>query len=781
MKNGKRNLEEHRRRAADEVAKLSFEQKLTAFAGTAAEMEQIGLPRFWVGGEAAHGIQARNDQAGELGVPAYTTVFPNPIGMTATWDKELMHRIGQAVGIEARSLFIAGKHGSLAPYAPTIDMERDPRWGRNEEGYGEDPHLASRMGGEYILGMAGDDENYVRCGATIKHFYGNNVEKDRTTADSNIPPELDESYYLRVFKETIDYAHPIAVMSSYNLVNSVASTVNPILREKLKKWGISYVVADAGALIHTVDPQHVAKDVAEGAAMAVKAGVDYFPDAVAGDNSLQRNAIREAIDRGLMTEADLDRSLTDKLTAYSLLGLFPYDEKYSLPKAPFEKEDYDLSRVDCSEHRQLARLAASKACVLLKNDKDALPINNEESVALLGPFADRNPLDWYSGYTTHMVTLREGMESQQPKVSVCDDLMPRVRIKTGGGYACIKNGMLSAGTVKEAEVFSIMLWDESRITLRTGSTGKLLTTSRPDGFEEKDDIRIQDAPTVFAYPDESFSWFVNEAFEMYDSDGNVIYFDEDNAESFWENADIKGIKNRDGSLELSFETVESLDSRAGSLKAADKAVVCLGLHPMINCKENIDRRSIELPPFQRAMLSHVMKRYDKVILLLSCGGPVAVTKEQNDDRIRAIMWAAQGSEEYGNGVADILCGKLSPAGRLPQTWYASDDDLGDINDYDIKSAGKTYLYLKCRPLYPFGYGLSYTGFEYELRQKPDGIYVYVKNTGDTISDTVVQVYRSPDGKLYIYGQDMPKESCLAGFERVKDVAPGQKVEVFVEI
>ncbi|MBR5420050.1 MAG: glycoside hydrolase family 3 C-terminal domain-containing protein, partial [Lachnospiraceae bacterium] len=486
-----RDLREHRKQARAAVEKLSFEEKLIAFAGTAKEMEALGLPRFWIGGEAAHGIQARNDQVGELGKPAYTTVFPNPIGMAASWDKELMHDIGEVTGIEARSLFMEGKHGSLCVWAPTVDMERDPRWGRNEEAYGEDPHLSSRMAGEYILGMAGEDPNYVRCGATLKHFYANNVEKNRRVADSNITEKLKDSYYIRVFKEVIEYAMPLAAMSSYNVVNGVPSTVNPELRSLLKAWGLTHIVADAGALTYTVDPQKVAKDEAEGAAMAIKAGVDYFPDPVAGDSMHQRNAVREAIERGLMTEADLDASLEDKLTAYSILGLFDYENTKALgldlPKPPFTKDEYNLSKVDSAYNRSVARRTAAEAVVLLKNENKALPLGKEESVVLAGPFADRCPLDWYSGYTTKMVTIREGMENQG-KILAEEGLYPYVKIRLKDGYAGLSNGMLCKVAKEQAETFRIMLWDDKRITLRAVSNGKLLTTNRPEGYEEKDDI-----------------------------------------------------------------------------------------------------------------------------------------------------------------------------------------------------------------------------------------------------------------------------------------------------
>ena len=191
----KRDIRFHRERAEKYVAGLSFQDKMKILYGTFDDMRELGLFFIFFTGEAAHGVQARHDQSFDLGEPVCTTVFSNPIGMAASFDKELMHSIGNVVGTEMRSLVNEFRHNGLLSFAPTVDMERDPRWGRNEEAYGEDPHLTSRMAGEYILGMAGDDEKYVRCGATLKHFYGNNVEQDRYSIDSVMPRDLQEDYY----------------------------------------------------------------------------------------------------------------------------------------------------------------------------------------------------------------------------------------------------------------------------------------------------------------------------------------------------------------------------------------------------------------------------------------------------------------------------------------------------------------------------------------------------------------------------------------------------------
>lgn len=893
-----RDKEYHRNIAGKLVAGLSFEDKLTALTGASSELPSIGLPCFHVGGEAAHGVQARHDQNFDLGEPVCTTVFSNPIGMAASWDKELMYEIGEVTGIEARSLFNEGLNGSLCMWAPTVDMERDPRWGRNEEAYGEDPHLTSRMAGEYIRGMAGEDERYVRCGATLKHFYGNNVEEDRSSADSNISEKLKEEYYLRVYREIIEYADPLAVMSSYNLVNGVPSTFNPEIREKLKKWGLTHVTCDAGALTFSISRQHAANDEAEALAKAFLAGVDCFPD----DREMINRAVKEAIERKLITEEVLNEALINRLTAYSMLGLMT-DE------SPFGMDNYNRSKVDTAQSRALARRAAAESVVLLKyrettmsdvqnlsaaqdlsdshkptgelfytdtSNTGSFIVNGSDSILLLGPFADRCPIDWYSGVTSHQVTVKEGLENALANGKELGDrqvssdkndrnndgylllseaLYPYVRIRLkichsqttkdnnasdhgyknkddyrqekgeDCNYAGIRDNRLAPVSKEDAEIFRIMLWDEYHITIRSMSTGKLLTTRRPEQ-KVMNSEELADSFILYASADEAFSWFVHEAFELYDANGKTMEFRAEEALHFWENEEIDGFRNMDGSLSVAFETVKTPEEllveaehsltgitdqalqgrqQVPEIKTTDitetmisttapttekscpKVIACFGLHPMVNCKEERDRKSIELPPFQRALLRMIRKEYSDITLLLLANAPIAVVEENAAREITTILWSAFGSEELGNAMADILTGKVCPAGRLPQTWYAGDGQLGDKNDYDIEANHMTYFYMEEEPLYRFGYGLTVSKteqiIEWVEEDIVDGsvrIYVQITNQGSVCTDDVIQIYKEPDctdssdsNSYHLYGETMPRGSYLAAFTRVKELKTGE--------
>ena len=790
----------HRERATKLISKLTLSDKLALLYGTTEERASLGMRFYEFFGEAAHGVQARHDQSFDKGAPVCTTVFPNPIGMAASFDKDIMHRIGDTVGTEMRSLLNEGLHNCACAFAPTIDMERDPRWGRNEEGYGEDPHLASRMAGEYILGMAGNDRLFIRCGATLKHFYGNNNENTRYSANANIPEDLKRDYYLRVFEEIIAYSHPASLMTAYNMVNGTSSAFNPEVNELARMWGIPFVVSDAFSLSYTVEKHGTAASFKEALSKALASGVDSFLE----NHEIEKPAMEEALSEGLITEDDLDKALTHRAIIYSMLGLMNEDLEENNSSKHFPRSEYNRNRVDTAESRALAREAASESAVLLKNE-NLLPLKEDDNIFLFGPFADCCPPDWYGGLSSHTVTLAEAMGV--PSFT----LMPRVRIKLGESYAVISDRKLAPSSDGTAEIFRIMLWDDSRITIRSESTGKLLTTRSPES-EFINDIQENEDFTLYAAADEAFSWFTNEAFQMIDENGDIIHFNADNAYRFWEDSRIKGISGHGGSLVLDFETVSDVDallkeaSESEKMEKDSRIVACFGLHPIVNCKEERDRDSIELPPFQRAVLRKIRESFDQIALLLMANAPVAITEEDSSDEIKAILWTATGSEELGNGIADILYGKISPAGRLPQTWYRDDSQLADIEDYDIRKNHMTYLYMEEEPLYRFGYGLTYSEFECSYGNAggtdnaedktqsgtasnnaslPESREITIKNVGNSVSDYVIQVYKAPDGTEYLYGNDrlgkdvygrkIPVGSRLVRFERLHDLKPGETI------
>ena len=386
-------------------------------------------------------------------------------------------------------------------------------------------------------------------------------------------------------------------------------------------------------------------------------------------------------------------------------------------------------------------------------------------------------------------------------------------------YAGIRDGRVVPVPEEEAELFRVMLWDESRITIRSMSTGKLLTTKSPRTKQ----INVEEAAkefVLYAAAEDAFSWFVNECFQMIDREGNVIRYSqpvrEDASDAgsgtgvgstegvlrFTEDPRIAGIMNLDGSLGIRFETVKNAEmlmeeaAEEHHLKEDTAILACLGLHPLVNCKEERDRESIELPPYQRALLRRLRESYRNIHLVLLANAPLAIVEEMEATEIRSILWSATGSEELGNGLADILSGKVSPAGCLPQTWYRSDDQLPDIFDYDIRKNKMTYLYMEEQPLFRFGFGLTYTTFSLEVsdvqadgsaEEKSFGCRIRIKNTGDFPSDCVLQLYETEDGRKYVCdgasagtcpdGARIPVGARLVSFTRVPGIAPGEEREV----
>lgn len=833
--------------AANIVSKMSLEDKCASMSQWSHEIPGL-VPHFNMGYEAAHGVQARHDQPFDMAQPEYTTVFPNPVGMAASWDVELMEKTGEVTGIEMRSFYNEGRNECLCPWAPTVDMERDPRWGRNEEAYGEDPLLAGKMAAGYIRGMRGNDPDFIRCGATLKHFYGNNVECGRTWKSTDLYEKIKWEYYLEVFRLTIKYGNPEAAMTSYNSINGVPSVVNPEVRNVLKKWGLSHVVCDANAMRLSTTDHKYTKSNAEAAALAVKAGVDAFAE----PKDLTTDAIKEAVEKGWLCEADLDEALTNRFVTFAKLGLFEEE-------TVFGKDEYNMSRVRTAENAAVSRKLAAESIVLLKNRKSSkkhsitdtskhfsnadnkgeisvndkiLPLAKNEKIAVLGPFADTCPVDWYSGIPEHMVSVKEAIPG------VFDDLIPLVRIRIGDDYLgisseeetlankymcfMVNNASFDGKSYKvvktdkeQAEVFQIMLWDDKRITLRSMKTGKLLTTKQSYYGHTNDGPQGTGIPAktpeyVNVFPHDVCGWFSEEIFYLCDKQGKVISFTDDNAADFWKNENVFGMvtyanapilidekgnlyqgNKEDLPSGLVFETVSGpIDRLRGkeALAEYDTALVCVGLHPMVNCREERDRESIELPPFQRAIVRMAGEHYENVILLLLANAPLAVHEESISQKTGAILWSAQGSQELGWAVSDVLYGYEVPAGRLNMTWYKSDKDLPEMDNYDIINFPRTYQYFKGEVLYPFGYGLLYTEFEYSdlMVEKVINEEVTVgfkvtfniKNTGNVSADEVAQVYFRKECE----GQIRPLKR-LAGFDRIRDIQPGESryVEVMLDL
>ncbi len=752
------------------LEELTLEEKLKCLSSGVPAIERLGIPASGVGGEAAHGVQARNDHF-KGGVPENTTSFVQPLGMSATWDPELIRQAGQVTGTEAR--VISHRHGGqgLSRWAPTVDLERDPRWGRNEEGYGEDPLLIGEMASAYIQGMQGDDPHYLRIAATLKHFYGNNTEEGRCWKSSSIDPRNRYELYLEPFRRAIEKGRAEAVMTAYNKVNGVPGLLNSEVQRILKdQYGLKHAVSDGGAMDMVVNVQHYYGIHAETLAGAVRAGVDSMTD----NPETVEKAAGEAVELGLLTEGEIDRAVGNMFRTKLRLGLFDEPQRN-----PFDRvTEKDLLS---EENKAVCRQVSREAVVLLKNDGILpLPENMPEgSFALIGPLANVWHQDWYGGQPPFRKTLCEGLTESLGWEPPFADGWDRVMLRCGeGGIAVGADDLLTLS--EKPDVFVLEDWGEGSIALRCVRTGKYMN-ARVLPPEEED---TGESGRIAAEKDAVFDWFVLELFHMHrQQDGSVILTDRfDSPLEVRGDGSLWSTKERAGA-HFTVEVVESGREKACSLAAASQTVIlALGCNPMINAKEETDRRTIALPPAQEELFDAVVQRCRRAVVVLFSNYPYAIG--EIDKKASAILWSATGAQDMGSAMAETVFGRNAPAGRLNMTWYADDSQLPAIDDYDIIKNGRTYRYFEGEALYPFGYGLTYTSFAYSdltVTLSEDAclqISFRVKNTGGRVSDEVAQVYgTAPASRV-----KKPLRQLL-GFRRLKSVNPGEtrRVELSVPV
>lgn len=786
---------------------LTLEEKFQCLGTGCPGIQRLGIPKFGVGGEGAHGIQARNDQEYDTGEPVPTTILPNPIGMSATWDEELIKEAGAMVGKEARGLYHAGKHGSLCLWAPTVDMERDPRWGRTEEGYGEDPFLTGKMAGAYVEGIQGEDSYYLRCGATLKHFYANNVEEGRTYTSSSVDLRNKHEYYLEPFRRLAQEHHAEGMMTAYNEVNGIPCMLLKDDIERMKEWGIGHVVCDGGDVSQTVDFHKYFSRHSETIAAGLDAKIDCFTD----NMELVEQAAREAYEHGMITREQIDGALRNYFRVMLRLGLFDKEGRNPYGKIGMET-------VGTPENHALVRKMTAESVVLLKNE-NILPLSlsgfqeNQEKLAVIGPLSDVWFKDWYSGVPPYFVTPAQGIRNVLPENVMEEEgvSLVKIRLQTNTDrYLGILEDGKSIGLVNEnrAEVFRIDFWGDDKITLRALSNGLLLTT--------QDDAGKGQTGEVAAMKEEAFGWFVREIFylvngELLTWDKQKLAIDADGKlrkreliENQMLQADLQAenrkgdlIKKKDDSTKVEKKSVlnagsensmdielivikDGIQTAVESARQADKVLLFLGPNPMINCKEEIDRTNLELPAYQEEMLRRICAVNKKVVLILVSSIPFNISFAK--ENVSGIMLCATGSMELGNGLADVIFGKESPAGRLSMTWYSSVDDLPPINDYDIIENERTYQYYNGKVLYPFGYGLTYSTIQYQDMKISLKDYtklrveLSVHNIGNTRTDEVVQIYFHKINSVVKRARRK-----LIAFRRIKNMEAGEKREVVFEV
>lgn len=753
------------------MAEMTIEEKLGCLASGMKPIERLGIPAMSLGGEAAHGVEARNDQ-NDIKVPEPTTSFVQPIGMSATWDTELIKQAGAVTGTEVRVIYHRHPDRGLSRWAPTVDLERDPRWGRTEEGYGEDPFLTGEMASAYVQGMQGEDPEHLRVAATLKHFYGNNTEAGRGWKNASIDPRNQYELYLEPFRRVIEKGGAEAVMTAYNAINGIPGMLNPQVRHILKeRYGLKHAVCDGGAMALLTALHHYYGTDAEAIAGAVKAGVDAMSD----NPAMVEAAAREAWELGLLTEAEIDQALRNTFRTRLRLGIYDREPGNVYDRVTEDDLDSDGNRAVC---RQVSR----EAVVLLKNESGLLPLapGMAQALAVVGPLGNAWYPDWYGGTPPFARTLLDGMQEVSGEAVSFEDGLDHVVFRLGeGGIAVAEDGTLYIS--KRPDAFLHEDWGEGSHTFRCVRTGKYMNTrlyQKPGSPEPKE------APgRIAAEKDNTLNWFVMEIFHVEErEDGGVILANRFGSPvQVCEDGGLWSMRPGEGTP-FRMEVVKDGQAAAVELaKGKETVVLALGCNSMINAKEEVDRGTIELPPAQRRLMEAVYQVNRNVVLVLFSNYPYAIGWAK--EKLPAIVWSATGAQDMGTALAETLFGQNNPAGRLNMTWYQEDGQLPDIDDYDIIKGGRTYRYFEGEALYPFGYGLSYARFAYsDLKVAvTDGgnlrVAFRVENTGDCAGDEVAQVYGvAPASRV-----KKPLRQLL-GFKRLKGMQPGESrlVELTVD-
>lgn len=744
------------------LSEMTLQEKIEQMRYQSPAIERLGIPKYNWWNESLHGVA----RAG------YATVFPQSITIAASWDANLIHTVATAISDEARAkhheFLRRGMHEiyqGLTFWSPNINIFRDPRWGRGHETYGEDPHLTGQLGLQYVKGLQGDDPNYLKVVATAKHFaVHSGPEPLRHEFDVQISERDFRETYLPAFRTLVVDGDVYSVMGAYNRFRGEACCASTELSGILRnEWGFEgYIVSDCWAIADIWKYHKIAKDEAEAAALAVKRGTDLE----CGDTY---HALPESVKRGLVSEKDIDVSVGRLMTARMKLGMFDPDSIVAYAQIPFSVNDNPA-------HDNLARIAAQKSIVLLKNADQTLPLKkNFSKIAVVGPNADEVESLWgnYNGIPSHPVTVLQGIKNKvEPQTEVlyaqgselADGIskltpIPSIYLETEDG----KQGAFAeyfANNKLEGQPLFTRVDDNIDFYWEAGS---------PDPRMPVDNFGIRwttylKVPQTGEY--ELGAWSMP-SFKVY-CEGKEILGGRSEHHAFHGSKKLsletgKRYKlvfdyrnyHGDGDARLLWAKPQPdmLAKAVEIAKKSDVIVLVLGLNQRLEGEEmpievdgfkGGDRTHLNLPKTQSDLMEAMKATGKPVVLVLLNGSALSINYAA--ENMNAILTAGYPGQEGGNAVADVLFGDYNPAGRLPVTYYKSVDQLPAFENYDME--GRTYRYFRQTPIYPFGYGLSYTNFKYSNLAVPAEVQmgdkitvsVQVTNAGDRDGDEVVQLY-----------------------------------------
>ena len=775
------------KRVADLVSRMTLAEKVGQMQTDAPAIPRLGIPAYYWWSESLHGDAVD---------PA--TVFPEPIGLASTFDLSLHAQVATAISDEDRATYNKtvqdgqpeSFHG-LTFFAPNINIFRDPRWGRGQETYGEDPYLTGQLGIVYVKGLQGSDKRYLKVVATPKHFaVHSGPEPERHRFDAVVSDYDLNDTYLPAFKASVMQGHAYSVMGAYSALDGVPDCASNLLLQKTlrEKWGFEgYVVSDCGAIGDIFYGHNYAKSMPEASADAVKAGCDLTC-------GTEYSSLIDAVKQGLITEADIDRSVKRLFTARFKLGMFDPPSQVPYDKIPF-------SVIDSPSHRDLARQAARESLVLLKNDGHLLPLSKSlKNIAVIGPNADELEVLFgnYNGTPTHAVTAFAGIKAAvSPQTTVTyvqgtgltgqDNLTPvPASALQNSGQPGLKAEYFDNETLEGTPKFT-RTDSQIRFNWAGGNPVPGLPTLHISARWTGDLVAPQDGEyTLSVRGDDGFRLYIKDQ-KVIDDWG--IHPAEDRTYKLTlttgQTVPIRlEYYQAEGEAEilLSWQKPggEVFSDALAAARQADVVVYVGGISSALEGEEgtngNGDRTDINLPKVQEDLLEALAAVGKPVVLALMNGSALSVNWAK--EHIPAIVESWYPGEEGGTALADVLFGDYNPAGRLPVTFYQSADQLPAFTDYAMKN--RTYRYFTGQPLYAFGYGLSYTQFQYtNLHRQGPQVSADIENIGDRAGDEVAELYLRPAPNASVRqitpDQPMPRLE-LAGFQRI-GLAPHQKKTV----
>ena len=786
-------------RAIDLVSRMTPEEKQSQLGNTMPPIPRLGVNHYDVWGEALHGIMGRNNNSGMT-----ATSFPNSVAVGSTWDPELIKRETKVISDEARG-FNHDLIFTLTYWSPVIEPARDPRWGRTAETFGEDPFLVSEIGKGFIQGLMGDDPTYLKTVPCGKHYFANNTEFNRHSGSSDMDDRDMREFYLLPYRTLIrDYDLP-SIMTAYGAVNGVPMSASKYLVDTVarKTYGMDgYVTGDCGAIDDIVRGHHFTDSYEEAAALGLKAGVDTDCGGVYQNHALS------ALEKGMLTQADIDKALINIFTIRMRLGEF--DPAEIVPYAGIKPDI-----VNDPAHNDLAIEVATKTPVLLKNEvtvqpaEKALPLNTKhiKKIAVLGPQADKVELGDYSGPIEPHLSISPllGIQNYIKEHNLDIEVVSASTGNTDRNTDFLT--MNSFSTVRNGEVvaeFDATKYDASAPGLIVAARfGRTSIRGVKDGdWTVYDNVDITDVDSIRFNVAASGNGGLVEV-RVSSATGNILATQKIDAVQQGggfpgfarpQNVSVKintlGITGPQ-TLVLVYREAEGQATDAATLEmaaTADVVLVFVGTDQSTG-REESDRFSITLPGNQNKLIEAVAAENPNTIVVMQTMGMVEVEQFKNNPNIPGIIWTGYNGQAQGTAMARILFGDVNPGGKLNVTWHKSLNDLPGFNDYTLRgdgSNGRTYLYFDKPVSYEFGYGLSYTTFEYSnfaiskdkiTPHDKVTVSVDVKNTGAVDGDEVVQVYvKTPDSPAAL---ERPIKR-LKGFKRVT-IPAGQTKRVSIDI